>query len=77
MKYKYFGGEVFQKVKGGKHYERKGKVLLFTTKSQKAYDSFLTNLDERYYEILGISTSMSTGICTNGEFYMVTFRELN
>ena len=38
--------------------KKKRKVLLFTTKIQKAYDSFLTNLDESFYEILGISTSM-------------------
>ena len=67
----------YKKLYEPREVKRKGKVSLFTTKSQKAYDRFLTDLDERYYEILGISTSMSTGIYTNGEFYMVTFRELN
>lgn len=53
-----------------------GKVSLFKTKSEEQYCSFLANFDESNNEILGISTSMYTGSYTNGEFYMVTFREL-
>lgn len=53
-----------------------GKVSLFKTRSEEEYRNFLANFDENLNEILGISTSMYTGVYSNGEFYMVTFREL-
>lgn len=53
-----------------------GKVSLFKTRSEEEYRNFLANFDEDLNEILGISTSMYTGVYSNGEFYMVTFREL-
>lgn len=54
-----------------------GKVSIFRTKSEEDYCNYLANFDETHYEILGTTTSMYTGAYTNGEFYMVTFRELN
>ena len=54
-----------------------GKVSLFKTESEDDYCSFLANFNETHYEILGTTTSMYTGPYSNGEFYMVTFRELN
>ncbi len=53
-----------------------GKVSIFRTRSEKEYLRFLTNFDGNNNEVLGISTSMNTGGYTNGDFYMVTFREL-
>lgn len=66
----------YKKLNEPREVKSTGKVSLFKTKSEEEYQSFLANFDETLYEILGITTSMNTGPYTNGEFYMVTFREL-
>lgn len=66
----------YKKLNEPREVKSTGKVSLFKTKSEEEYRSFLANFDESLNEILGISTSMYTGVYTNREFYMVTFREL-
>ncbi len=77
----YTSGEfymvTYRKLEEPREAKSTGKVSLFRTKSEKDYCSFLANFDETHYEILGTTTSMDTGVYTNGDFYMVTFRELN
>lgn len=53
-----------------------GKVSLFKTTNEEEFCSFLTTFDINNNEILGITTSMYTGVYTNGDFYTITFREL-
>lgn len=53
-----------------------GKVSLFKTKNEEEFRSFLSTFDVNNNEILGITTSMYTGVHTNGDFYTITFREL-
>ena len=67
----------YKKLDEPREVKSTGKVSLFRTKSLEDYCSFLANFDEIHYEVLGTTTSMYTGAYTNGEFYMVTFRELN
>ena len=53
-----------------------GKVSLFKTTNEEEFRSFLSTFDVNNNEILGITTSMYTGVYTNGDFYTITFREL-
>lgn len=76
----YTSGEfymvTYKKLDEPREVKATGKVSLFKTKSEEEYRSFLANFDEANNEIIGVTTSMYTGAYTNGEFYMVTFREL-
>lgn len=76
----YTSGEfymvTYKKLDEPREVRATGKVSLFRTESEKEYCNFLTNFDENNNEILGATTCMYTGIYSDDEFYMVTFREL-
>ena len=54
-----------------------GNYFLYKTVEAQEYLSFLEQFDETKYEIVNISTSMSTGGYGSGEFYMVTYKVLS
>ena len=54
-----------------------GSYHLLKTEDEQEYLNFLENFDETQYEIVDISTSMDTGIYQSGDFYMVTYRNIN
>ncbi len=56
--------------------ESSSNVTVYRTRNVEEYLAFLESSDESNNEIIGVTTSMYTGPYTNGEFYMVTFREL-
>ncbi len=67
----------YKKLDKPRKIKKTGKVSLFKTTDKDMYCNFLTDFDETHYEIIGTTTSMWTGPYTDGEFYMVTYRELN
>lgn len=66
----------YKKLDEPREVKATGKVSVFRTISEEEYLSFLTNFDGSNNEILGVTTCMNTGAYTDGDFYMVTFREL-
>jgi len=53
-----------------------GDYLLFRTRDVQEYLSFLEEFDETKYEIVDISTSMTTSGYGSGEFYIVTYKKI-
>ena len=54
-----------------------GSYHLFMTNDEQEYLNFLENFDETQYKIVDVSTSMYTGYRESGEFYMITYRNIN
>ncbi len=66
----------YSKLEEPREARETGKVSLFKTTDYDEYNSFLNSFDTFKYEILDISTSMSTGPYTSGNYYMVTYIEI-
>lgn len=54
--------------------ETVGSYSLFRTRDAQEYLSFLENFDEAKYEIVDISTSLTTG--ESYEFYIITYKTI-
>lgn len=54
-----------------------GSHILFQTQNVQEYLNFLDNFDETKYEIVDISTSMTTSVHGSTEFYMVTYKVIS
>ena len=54
-----------------------GSYSIFRTSEAQEYLSFLEEFDETKFEIVDISTSMSTSAYGSNEFYIVTYKNLS